>query len=301
MKNKIIPFFFLALVMISCGDSGSKKQVNSVAAATFRCPSGYIQVPGNALLETSDFCVMKFEAKNDGGTPVSQASGTPWVNINASGAQSECESINVPSYTGQFTLISNPEWMTIARNIEGTAANWSSGTYGDGYIPYGHADGSPNNALAVSDTNDPYNGTGNSAAQAPGSGWEQKRTHVLSNGNLIWDLAANVQEFVDWDAGDSAFTRGPSSGILGADVYDFSHLPSGTLTLNDAAPLDPVNDHSRFFGQWVGSDFLNAGAAIRGSYYQDSRTGFAGVFSLNLEFRPTITSPAIGFRCVYRP
>jgi len=46
------------------------------------CPEGYVFIYGNAVLGTSDFCVMKYEAKNDGsGKAVSTASGTPWVNI----------------------------------------------------------------------------------------------------------------------------------------------------------------------------------------------------------------------------
>lgn len=46
----------------------------SVALA---CATNFIPVPGNSSLGTSDFCVMKYEAKFDGSTPVSRAAGTP--------------------------------------------------------------------------------------------------------------------------------------------------------------------------------------------------------------------------------
>jgi Tfp pilus assembly protein PilE len=60
-----------------------------VTNATFissACPSGFIPVPGSATYGTKDFCVMKYEAKNDGnGNAVSTAAGTPWVSIAQSG------------------------------------------------------------------------------------------------------------------------------------------------------------------------------------------------------------------------
>lgn len=43
------------------------------------CPSGLIVVPGNSTFGTKAFCVMKYDAKNDGsGHPQSVAAGTPW-------------------------------------------------------------------------------------------------------------------------------------------------------------------------------------------------------------------------------
>lgn len=45
------------------------------------CPTGFIEVPGNSRFGTSDFCVMKYEAKNVGGVPTSQAAGLPWTSI----------------------------------------------------------------------------------------------------------------------------------------------------------------------------------------------------------------------------
>lgn len=46
------------------------------------CPDGYLLVPGDTNLANDDFCVMKFEAKNDGkNNAISTAESFPWVNI----------------------------------------------------------------------------------------------------------------------------------------------------------------------------------------------------------------------------
>ncbi|HEU4830992.1 MAG TPA: discoidin domain-containing protein, partial [Candidatus Saccharimonadales bacterium] len=50
------------------------------------CPSGFIPVPGSTLYNKPyGFCVMKYEAKNSGGIPVSTPGGAPWVSIPQSG------------------------------------------------------------------------------------------------------------------------------------------------------------------------------------------------------------------------
>ena len=61
--------------------------VETISSATFYtpildCPTGFIPVPGSPTYGTTDFCVMKYEAKVDGsGNIVSIPTGTPMVNI----------------------------------------------------------------------------------------------------------------------------------------------------------------------------------------------------------------------------
>lgn len=160
------------------------------------CPTGFAAVPGNSNLSVDAFCVMEFEAKNVSGTPTSQAGGTPWFGINQTDAKAECTSLGA-----KYDLISNHEWMTIAFEIEKTASNWSGSAVGSGQLNRGHTDNSPGSALAVTDVNNPYIGTSNNSGQAVGSGWEQKRTHTLSNGSVLWDIAGNVWEWTDWSLG----------------------------------------------------------------------------------------------------
>jgi hypothetical protein len=270
-------------------------QNGTIGNGALSCPTGFIAVTGNGTLGTSDFCVMQFEARNVSSTPRSNdadASSSPWVSINATTAQSECESMSEGGFSGTFTLISNPEWMTIARDIEGVASNWSGASVGSGHIPRGHTDNSPSSALAITSTADSYDGTGNNSGQAAGSGWEQKRTHSLSNGSTIWDFSGNVWEWVDWDSGSAGFTTGPTNGT--ASWQALTSL-SGSVTANDLQSSGGYTS-SQSFGQWYGG---SGGAALRGGDWGNG--AYAGAFTLYLSSSTADTSTNIGFRCVYRP
>lgn len=93
------------------------------------CPTNYVSVPKNLSYVSSDFCVMKYEAKaetNAGGSydsdglsvslgsykPASVATNLPWRSINRINARSECQSLGFG-----YDLISNAQWQTIARNV----------------------------------------------------------------------------------------------------------------------------------------------------------------------------------------
>lgn len=56
----------------------------------------------------------------------------PIADINQGDAIAACNAIG-PGYH----LITNNEWMTLARNIESVAHNWSSGVVGDGSFHVG--------------------------------------------------------------------------------------------------------------------------------------------------------------------
>jgi hypothetical protein len=60
--------------------------------------------------------------------------------------------------------MTNPQWMTIARNIEQQGVNWSSGVAGVGYLSRGHSDNDPGYGIAAAATDDdPYYLNGNNA------------------------------------------------------------------------------------------------------------------------------------------
>lgn len=156
------------------------------------CPSGFARIPGSPTYDTNSFCVMKYEAKQVGTTttPISTATGSPWVDINQTTAIA-----NSPNVAGckSCHLITEAEWLTIAQNVLSVASNWSSGVVGTGYIYSGHNDMSPANTLSASlDDEDVYNGTGNTV------GSNQRRTLKLASGETIWDIAGNVYE---WTSG----------------------------------------------------------------------------------------------------
>ncbi len=281
---------------------------NTSGVLVTECPTNYVPIQALAPYTTSFFCVAKYEMKNVGGVATSQASGTPWVSIprgtlptTAGGAWKACRDLGHSSGSG-YDLISNAQWQTIARNLEGVGLNWSSGTVGDsGGMSRGHSDNSPGNSLAASaDDNDSCTGTGQTCDLATWS--DQRRVHRLSSGSYLWDIAGNVWEWVKDD----------NSTNFGADGYISTITPvnrpnTGTIggVLNNANyHFGPAGDYTGLstspFGG-LGHGWLNysAGAILRGGNWV-SGVG-AGVFATALTFGPSSTSTSLGFRCVWLP
>ena len=262
--------------------------------ASLTCPSGYISVPGSATYGTSNFCVMKYEAKNVGGVATSQAASTPWVSI----SQTTSISTAAAACTGCH-LITEGEWLTIAQNVLNVSSNWSSGTVGTGYIYSGHNDNAPANALAVSNTADGYSDTGNASGN-------QRRTLTLSNGEVIWDLSGNVWE---WTSGT---VQSPTvqPGITGSG-YNWREWTAvtnqGTISPNPSASATGITGASSSSswnsGNGIGQIYSSADEAglrgfLRGGDW--STGGRAGVLALSLDNAPGNTSTTIGFR-IARP
>jgi len=259
--------------------------------ATLACPTGFIPVPGSTTYGTSDFCVMKYEAKNAGGNvPVSTAAGTPFVSVSQIDA-----ALYVPNVVGctGCHLITEAEWMTIAQNVLNVDSNWSSGTVGTGYIYSGHNDNAPTSALAaVVDDNDGYNGTGNT------TGSNQKRTLTLSNGEIIWDFAGNVYE---WTADTST---GGQPGIT-ADGFASREYPDvtnpGTLPAPNIFPTATgiananIWDSTNGIGQiYSSTEETGLHSFVRSGNWN---TNYAtGVLTLHLGYAPSSPSTFIGFR-----
>ena len=301
MKNLYL--LILVLVLASCSGEGFLFDIgNSQNAIAQACPTGFVAVTGSATYSTSDLCVMQFEAKDDGtGNAVSTAASTPFVSIPASTAGADndafekCANMSEVGFDGTFSLISNDEWMTIARDIEATAANWSGGSIGSGHIPRGHSDNSPSNVLAVTNPLDFYDGTGNNSGEAPGSGWEQRRTHILSNGSIIWDLAGNVWEWVDWDSSDSIYSPAPTGCVGGPEFDNPINSCSDGSAETQIYPLGGFTS-AQSFGIWLAG---SGGAAVRGGRWNDAAV--AGAFTVFLNVGPSVSNADFGFRCSYRP
>ena len=243
-------------------------------------------VPADNQFTFKDFCVMQYEAKKDGttGLPVSTAAGTPWVSISWYSAKGACQSAGAH-------LITPGEWTTIARNIEAQSSNDIDGAAGI-QLATGHTDNSPANALA-SDGSDPYYGTGDSsggAYTAGGAGSSQKRTHDLSNSNVIWDLAGNVWEWVDMQCDTTAwYNSGAWVDWTNANLTDWEKLVSGP-----SGSLIGTNGAGRYYGCST-----TGNALLRGGDWGD--TSDAGVFAANLNDAPSNVNGDFGFRCSYAP
>ena len=132
---------------------------------------------------------MKYEAKEATPAATTTAAGVPSVSLNQSNANTSCTNNGAG-----YGLITNAEWMTIARNIEAQGSNWTGGVVGSGQLWRGNADNDPSalKVLAAStDDNQGYEGTLNSSPST------EKRTHTLSNGQVIWDLSGNLWEWTN--------------------------------------------------------------------------------------------------------
>src|SRR5665647_1372516 len=249
------------------------------------CPTGFIVVPGSSTYGTSDFCVMKYEAKNVSGVATSRASGTPWVSI----SQSTALSTATAACSGCH-LITEAEWLTTAQNVLSVASNWSGGSVGSGYIYSGHNDNSPANSLAAdSNDNNGYSGTGNSGTS------NQRRTLTLSNGEVIWDMAGNVWE---WTSGT---TTGGQPGAGGYAYRQWNALSvTGSLSPSPYPSTANPSASSWTSSQGIGQVYSNSDeTAVRGFLRGGDWTtagGPAGVLTLYLYAEPSHTSTHIGFR-----
>jgi hypothetical protein len=293
---------------------GGGASVCSTVSATYNyypCQTGFVPVPANAALAVPAFCVMQFEAKNSGNgtTAASVSVGLPWTNVTATQAKTYCNNINATT-ARNYDLISNPEWMTIARNVEAVAANWHAGVAGvtTEYMWNGNYSASASlcarvdGSLSVSNSADPYDQTCASAAANP----QAQRRHTLSNGSQVWDMAGNVGEIVDWSinrspvgtiAAYSAVTPAASCPTVSTLAENYKALSACGLALTQTLiqPTLNTNAYTQRYGQFFGG---KSNVTIRGGSY--TSTDFtSGIYALDMFGIPPLAN--VGFRCVDRP
>ena len=149
----------------------------------------YTEVPSSTLPDKtylSPFKVMTWEAKNDGSDGViSQSDSNPWTDISWNSAKAECTA------AGKH-LIRENQWLVIAHNVVQQDVNWTGGAKGHGMLKRGHSDDDPDPNLSLG-----YLPGANNAW----AGSKNDRVLQLSNGEVIWDLAGNVWEWVYMDEG----------------------------------------------------------------------------------------------------
>jgi formylglycine-generating enzyme required for sulfatase activity len=214
---------------------------------------------------------MKYAASNDGSGKAVSVKALPWVSINRDQAEVACQANGA-----NYHLITNDEWMVIARNIEANAANWSGGAVGNGDLSRGNSNSS--SMLSPGNDNQPHFGL------TANLDWAHKRTHLLSNNEMIWDMAGNVWQWV----AENLITRQHQWQEYNVD------FPGNAIDWQRFAPFNTYN--SRRNVGWIYMD--DAGAAVRGGNW--TRDTYAGVFAALLNFSSFYSTTSTGFRCVAR-
>jgi|GEM_PF-600482 len=315
--------YYYEAYSINSGSNQIAFNASSGGGGFIICPSGYVLVSNNpntiaddeyyTRMQKQSFCVMKYEAKYDctgdkigdtaaacsapadsgagldwrdvSQTPnnvVSTAEGAPIVHITHTQALSACPS-------GSH-LITNDEWMAIARNAEQVDSNWSGGSVGNGCLYRGN-NGTPDACG--------YNG----ADPEQGTSRDNKAKLILQNGSEIWDIAGNVWE---WTNNTIAQNNQPGSSNTCDDAagtgcwFEFTEINDYRgLSYNVIRPSDSSWNSSNGVGKiWSYGDGEIATtnrAFRRGGYWKDG-TG-AGAFTLDLSIAPSGSNYGNGFRC----
>jgi hypothetical protein len=263
----------------------------------------FVLVPGSLALGTTDFCIAQFEMKGSGGPVTSAAVGLPATEENRANASGFCKSLGPGA-----DLPTNAQWQTLARNIELVPANWSGGAVGSGALNRGHSDANPNVLLSVGNVADPCDQTGNpGCASGASPSFSQKRTHVLSTGSVIWDVAGNVGEWVGDDvtptavfsnfAGRAAGTPvgalvGPSGTYaIGPRPDVSSTYPSNGLVLSGSlAVIEGQNFESGTIWVQAGGAILVRASNFSGSLEIEPNAGFLDLGSNMLGSGPRVCS-----------
>lgn len=216
--------------------------------------------------------------------------GNHWVEIQAF-EKSDAINKSIAACDGCH-LITDAEWLTIAQNIASVPSNWPYGIVGTGYIFSGHNDNSPANPLVASlDDNNGYYATGNTSGN-------QKRTLTLTNGEVIWDFAGNVSEYTSNQASSLS-----QPGKASQTAYEWTQWDVvtniGSMPVNSSPVFANPIASSWNTAKGIGAIYTNPSATTvtsvtRGGSWATSTN--AGIYSMNLSFPASTSSPSIGFR-----
>jgi len=130
---------------------------------------------------------MKYEASLSGSNAVSVVASAK-VSLTRASAITYCSNNGA-----KYSLMDMKHWQTIARNIASVGTNWNGGSVGTNAVNMGNYGASSASAPSSSDNSSCF-GTPSSCSLTV---WDKyRRTHALTNGEIIWDMAGNVEEWV---------------------------------------------------------------------------------------------------------
>lgn len=272
------------------------------------CPTWFIPVPWNRDLWQTAFCVAKYEMSYhwlrqtdntlDWNSYSYKDNWDQWIIVseqwNSPIAEiTQLEAINECKWMWEwYHLITNNEWVTIARNIENQPINWSSGIVWVNYI----YNGISNDILMWCDWNWENNlPTANIFWTIT---WDincvnQRNKLFLSNGEEIWDFSGNLWEHVnkantiDW-TNYSTLTN-PELITNSASRWNWSEVSNDDKLVY--WPLVWINSDNwiwRFYqGTW--NIFIRGGTASTGLN--------TWIYSIYLGWNSTSLNRLWGFRC----
>ena len=308
------------------------------------CPEGFVRIPGSSTYQTKDFCIMKYEAKcdvNGDGTGdvsglntsydgwdnsndpcfgkdrkiVSSAKGWPVTRISQADAKNYCKNMG-------WHLSTNAEWMTIARNIEKNSSNWCANNTGNDcggnlenkMLTIGHSNDVFIDAAIQASENDNeacYSTTAKEINLACGKPNTEKRTHLLSNGAVIWDFSGNVWEWIDQTVKETDLPTAWNGKVIrggGAwsdfnkkDDSDWYLKDMGIFQYNDLGPADRTLNSTNGTGRIYHNS--NPGETAAGIFAVDRGGGWAnysnsGIYAVAMNRETVYTNVDVGFRCV---
>ena len=286
------------------------------------CPTGWVLVPGNSSFGTEDFCVMKYEAKLDATTknPVSVAAGAPWVNISWYEAKNACKRVGAH-------LITDPEWMTIARNIEALAINDMDDDAGV-QLATGHSDNSPAATQVASAGSDPVISgcTLTSTMENASNAYSATSCEIQGDGSYGGDdndkgfyLTGQAWSATGYSSGAAnksqlrvhVLSNGKVLWDIAGNIWEWTDAQCDTTSwYNTEEWLEWNDDNLTDYEQTIGGSTANTSVNGAGQYYGCTTPGDsflrgggyadfsdAGVFSLALTHVPTDVLAYQGFRC----
>jgi hypothetical protein len=274
--------------------------------AFLTCPPDFVQVA-----TVPPFCVAKYEMKQSAaGSIESSPASAPMLVSNAEVAASLCKGMGVG-----FDLISNDQWMDISREIENQPENWSARKVGAGALNRGHSDASPDVWLPA-DTDD-RNGCfmTSQICDVLGTFSDQRRTLILSNGQIIWDFAGNAAEILDWVIGTDKAVP------LGGIISQWTELNQSKATEKmPASKFMSENKNLTTFhgiGGYYSGDaaaYVNGTISANGSTIAAGSTALlvvrggskneglhSGIYALAVDVDPNSNLGKAGFRCSWQP
>lgn len=326
----------LFLDSVSLADSKKEKAITR----SIKCPQGFIPVVGSdTTFYSNPFCVMKYEAKCDTNNDsigenngpnanwdeyaydawdnerepctgdsrqiVSSAKGWPIGKV-ALDNNSDHDAISLCEESG-WRLMSNLEYMVIARNIEKQSSNWCADNQGNncgnepgqGVIIKGHSDYNYFKVYeaSVNDEDACFETVERGKNTPCGLEGTEKRTHTLSNGEIIWDFTGNM-----WELLNDKYTFGEPYNWVWQEFNTIEDVHSNIISMG---PED---------GSWgsekgIGNAYYNASfygtnekiySLIRGGGSDGQH--HTGIYGIVLDHTMNDTRyPNVGFRCIVDP